>query len=186
VQKLAAVLLSSWYLLAGCADDGSQKPRTCDARCLDETAARSVRETLKLVYNLTLQANPAGAQDEVTRCPRGGQAHVFGFASSVAEQGATKVDLTYELSDCHYLQRDDDPGDSYDVTVTGTVTQKGIIAVQPTSTTALLFDSDALSIVGTLFDPAYPYSADSCGLALSQNGGRLAGELCQRPVALDL
>lgn len=186
-MRLGALLTTcSFWLLAGCADDGSKQPRTCDARCLDETAVRAVRETIKLVYNITLQANPAGAQDELTRCPRGGQAHVFGQASSVAEQGATKLELTYELSDCGYLQRDDEPDESYDVTIGGTVTQAGIIAVQPTSTTALLIESEALSVTGTLFDPAYDYAANSCRLSISQSGNRIAGKFCERGVTLDL
>jgi hypothetical protein len=186
MRRGTVLVACACWLLAGCGDDGPTQSSTCDARCLDETAVRSIRETVKLVYNLTLQANPAGAQDELTRCPRGGQAHVFGQASSVAEQGATKVDLTYELDDCGYLQRDDEPNESYDVILNGTVTQAGIIAVQPTSTTALLFDSDALSLTGKLFDPAYDYAADSCRLALAQNGARLAGKFCERSVGLDL
>ncbi len=186
IRLLALIVMATSGLPIGCADDGSEQPRTCDARCLDETAVRSIRETLKLVYNLTLQGNHAGAQDARTPCPRGGEAHVFGQASSVAEQGATKVDLTYELTACRYLQRDDEPNESYDVTLDGTVTQAGIIAVQPSSTTALLFGSDAFSVAGKLFDPAYDYSEDSCALALSQNGGRLAGTFCSRNVGLDL
>lgn len=174
------------WLLAGCADDGSKEPSTCDAVCLDQTAVRSVRETLKLVYNLTLQANPVGAQDEQTRCPRGGSAHVFGTATSVAEQGATKVELTYELSDCGYLQRDDEPKESYDVVLSGTISQAGIIAVQPTSTTALLLDSSSLSVTGTLFDPAYDFRAEGCALSLSQNGNQLAGQFCERDVGFEL
>ena len=172
--------------LAGCADDGSKEPNTCDAVCLDQTAVRSVRETLKLIYNLTLQANPVGAQDEQTRCPRGGSAHVFGTATSVAEQGATKVELTYELNDCGYLQRDDEPDESYDVVLSGRISQTGIIAVQPTSTTALLLESSSLSVAGTVFDPAYDFSAEACALSLAQNGNRLAGQFCNRDVGFEL
>jgi hypothetical protein len=173
-------------LLGGCADNGSAKPQTCDAECSDNTAARSIRETLKLIFNLTLQARPVGEQDEATRCPGGGSAHVFGEALSVAEQGATRVDLTYELDRCAYLQRDDDPQKSYDVTLSGTVQQSGIIAVQPTATTALLFDSASFSVSGTVFDPAQAYAAEACGLDFSQNGSRLAGSFCERRVGLDL
>jgi hypothetical protein len=180
----------SWLLVAlllfGCGEDASRAPASCDARCLDEVALRSVRETLKLVYNLTLQANPVGAQNESTRCPRAGSAHVFGTATSVPEQGATRLDLTYELVDCAYLQRDDEPDESYDVIISGRITQLGTLAVQPTSTTALLFDGDSVAIRGKLFDPAYDYAEMACPLAVSQNGNRLAGSFCEREVGFDL
>ena len=173
-------------LVLGCSQEAKQEPRACDAECLDAVALRSVRETLKLIYNLTLQANPIGAQDETTRCPRGGNAHVFGAATSIAEQGATRLELTYELEDCAYLQRDDEPDESYDVTITGRITQSGTLSVQPTSTTALLFESDSVSVSGTLFDPAYDYAETACSLALAQNGNRLAGTFCARDVGFDL
>jgi hypothetical protein len=185
-MRLAFPWLLAACLLGGCSDDGSSEPASCDDECLDETAVRSVREMLKLIYNLTLQANPVGAQDEVTPCPQGGGAHVFGEAFSVAEQGATKVSLTYELGYCAYLQRDDEPDESYSVTLLGVVTQSGTIAVQPTSTTALVMHSDSLSVSGTLFDPGYDYREEECELQLSQNGNRLAGTFCGRAVAFDL
>jgi hypothetical protein len=184
--EMRAAFFAFALVLAGCGKDGSTEPSTCDAECLDQTAMRSVRETLKLVYNLTLQGKPVGAQDETTRCPQGGNAHVFGDASSVAEQGATNVDLTYELKDCAYLQKDDEPDESYDVAISGAITQSGVIAVQPTSTTALLFEGADVSVRGTLFDPAYDYAEEACALSLSQSGNHLAGKFCERSVAFDL
>jgi hypothetical protein len=54
------------------------------------------------------------------------------------------------------------------------------------ATTALLFEADAVSVSGTVFDPALDYSAEDCALRLSQNGNRLAGHFCERNVGLDL
>lgn len=183
---MRAPLLALALLLFGCGKDGSNEPTTCDAECLDRIAVRSVRETLKLIFNLTLQSKPVGAQDETTRCPQGGTARVFGEATSVAEQGATDVELTYDLVNCAYLQKDDEPDESYDVVISGRLSQSGVIAVQPTSTTALSFEGADVSVSGTLFDPAYDYAEDACSLTLSQNGNRLAGRFCERSVAFDL
>ena len=93
--------------------------------CEDGIALRSLRETMKLVYNITLQGNPVGDQDESTPCPLGGRARVFGTATSNPVHGATEVELTYELEGCHYLEIDDEPDETYEVTLDGIVTQVG-------------------------------------------------------------
>jgi hypothetical protein len=84
--------LCSWLGLA-CTEDPERVP-PCDARCEDGIAARALRETVKLAYNLTLQANPVGDQDESTDCPLGGRVRVFGHATSNPEQARPEVDLT--------------------------------------------------------------------------------------------
>jgi hypothetical protein len=171
----------------GCSEgSGSAKKSDCDQKCQDNSALRALRETVKLIYNLTLQAKPVGVQDERVDCPQGGRAHVFGTATSNALQGATQVELTYELEACAYLQRDDDAEENYDITLHGTLTQRGTIAVQPSATTALLLQSDALSLSGTVHDPQIPYSQAGCVAQLTQNGNRLSGMLCGRAVGVDL
>jgi hypothetical protein len=162
------------------------KAKPCDAECQDETALRALRETLKLVYNLTLQANPVGHQDETTPCPQGGTAHVAGEATSNAQIGTTDIDLTFELDACSYLQRDDQPEQSYGITTTGTVVESGVLAVQPSGTTAILFSSDSVTLTGTVYDPAIDYSVTDCPLEAGQNGSRIAGTLCGRDVAFQL
>ena len=57
-------------------------PPPCDAECQDQIALRSLREGMKLVYNLTLQGKPVGPQDATVPCPLGGSAHVFNAALS--------------------------------------------------------------------------------------------------------
>ena len=147
LRHRALCLMTALFALAasGCADEQAEASPPCEETCQDETAVRALRETMKLVYNLTLQGNPVGPQDESTPCPLGGSAHVFGTATSNAQFGATEVALTYELVDCHYLSRDEQPGENYDMTVTGTVTQSGTLAVQPTATTARRGSSRGLS-----------------------------------------
>jgi hypothetical protein len=173
---------------AACGGQASQPESvaTCDAACRDRGAARALRETVKVIYNLTLQANPVGEQDESTRCPLGGRARVSGMATSLAEQGATELALRYELDECAYLQRDDDVEDNYDTVISGTVTEQGTLAVQPTATTALIFESDSISIVGTVYDPPADYAETDCALRLVQSGNSFDGMLCGRKVGLDL
>lgn len=174
--------LGAW----GCSDEQAEASPPCDETCQDETAVRALRETMKLVYNLTLQGNPVGAQDESTPCPLGGTAHVFGTATSNAKFGSTEVDLTYELAACRYLSRDEEPGENYDMTVTTTITQTGTLAVQPTATTALVMQSASVTLSGNVYDPPLDYSADACAVELGQSGNQLSGTLCGRDVGLDL
>lgn len=172
--------------LSACSGSEDEPARTCDALCRDETAARSLREVIKLVYNLTLQGNSVGEQDETTRCPLGGSARVTGSAASNAVQGANELELAFELRDCAYLRRDDDAEESYDVVLSGTVSEQGTLAVQPTATTALIFESDALSIRGTVYNPPQDYAESDCALRLAQDGNHLSGTWCGRKLGFDL
>jgi hypothetical protein len=179
------LLLGLVLLLPACGEEDEQ-PKSCDAACQDAVAARGLRDVLKLVYNLTLQGNPVGAQDEQTPCPHGGSARVTGLATSNAEQGATEVELGYQLDACHYQHRDDDAEESYDLVIDGQIGEAGVLAVQPTATTALLFASDRISIEGEVFDPAQGYAESECALRLAQDGDHLSGTWCQRVVGFDL
>jgi hypothetical protein len=147
---------------------------------------RALREGVKLIYNIKLQGKPVGEHDEMSMCPQAGKARVFGTATSNAEQGATEVDLTYVFSDCKYVHADEAPADNYQMTATGSITQSGIIAVQPSATTALLFHSDSLSLDGSLYDPPLVYQARECALDLAQSGNDLNGTWCGREVGLVL
>src|SRR5687768_12171688 len=84
-------------------------PPPCDQLCLDGIAVAGMRLTLKQIFNQTLQGKPVGPQDFRYACPLGGTAHVFGTVASNAVQGATEVDLTYELEGCVLLDRDTEP-----------------------------------------------------------------------------
>jgi hypothetical protein len=141
---------------------------------------------MKLAYNVTLQANPVGAQDESTDCPLGGRARVFGTATSNAEQGATEVELTYEFDDCRYIELDDEPDETYRMTIDGTVTQFGTLAVQPSATTALLMESDSVTLDGTVHDPPRIFHEENCVVDVAQNGNDLSGLFCGREVGVDL
>jgi hypothetical protein len=171
--------------LGGCGDE-AVAPKQCNQECLDSTALRGIRETLKLVYNLTLQGNPIGAQDESTPCPLGGRAAVSGNATSNADHGATEVALTYVLEACAYAQRDEEPEENYNLTITGSIVQQGTIAVQPTATSALIMSSEQLTLTGTVFDPPIAYQAEACALQVGQSGSNVAGTLCGRPAGVDL
>jgi hypothetical protein len=149
-------------LALGCSAERADPSPPCEQECLDGVAIRSLRETIKLVYNIKLQGNPVGAQDETTPCPLGGSARVFGTASSNPLHGATEVDLTYELDACRYISVDRDPGENYDMTLTGTVTQLGTLAVQPNATMGLVIRSDAMTFSGKVYDPSKPYAEVAC------------------------
>lgn len=139
-----------------------------------------MREMVKLAFNLTLQGKPVGDHDETIPCIRGGSARVFGRATSNPVQGATEVHLTYVLDSCAYVQNDVDAAENYDMTLTGTIIQDGVLAVQPTATTALRFTSESLTWSGTVSDPPTPYEAPACVVDLQQNGNLVAGMLCGR------
>jgi hypothetical protein len=180
-----STLVALTLLLFGCQAEPPPSP-PCRDDCIDGIALRSLREMMKLVYNITLQANPVGAQDESTDCPLGGRARVFGTATSNAEQGATEVELTYELDDCQYIELDDEPDETYRMTIDGTVTQLGTMAVQPSATTALLMQSDSVTLDGTVHDPPRSFQEDDCVVDVAQNGNDLSGLFCGREAGVDL
>lgn len=183
-SSLACAVLASFALACTAEEEPIEPP--CDDRCKDGIAIRALRETVKLVYNLTLQAKPVGEQDAVTACSFNGSARVFGFATSNPVQGATEVDLTYELSECAHAEYDEDPRENYQMGFQGRLTQVGVLAVQPTATTALLMQSESLSMAGYVNDPPSEFSALDCEIELAQSGNDLSGTLCGRPVGVDL
>jgi len=165
---------------------GASSTPACDPQCTDGVALLALRDAIKLVYNVTLQGQPVGAQDKTTPCPQGGTAHVHGTATSNADQGTTTVMLTYNLSQCHYSQVDSDPSHAFDVTLTGSITEQGIIAVQPSSTTSLVLQSSSMTIAGQVYSPGIDYKETACAVLLAQDGSNLSGTLCGRPAGVTL
>jgi hypothetical protein len=181
-----AAALVALTLVASCGGGARAEQPTCDDECHDVIALRAVREQMKVIFNLTLQGKPVGAYDVTVPCPLGGRARIFGSATSNADQGSTFVDLTYVVEACTLLQEDQDPKKSYRLTLTGTLTQKGVLAVQPTSTSAVSIQSDALTVSGTVYEPPVPYEAAACVVRLGQNGSRISGDFCGRERTVDL
>ncbi len=137
-------VMAALFGIQACSNTSAPAAQPCDQTCMDQTAVRSLREGLKLIFNDTLQGRDVGVQDSGTvPCPLGGTAHVFGTATSNAAQGSTMVNLTYVLDHCVNQQTDSDPTQTYNLTFTGTITEVGIIAVQPSSTTSLALASDS-------------------------------------------
>lgn len=182
--------MKAWLLvlaLAACTDGGARpEVPPCDAGCLDEVGVRALREVMKLAFNLTLQGKPVGTHDVTVECPLGGSVRIRGTATSNAEQGSTFVELTYELDACKYTRRDDEPDETYALEVTGAIEQRGTLAVQPTSTTALRIRGTGVSVRGTVYDPPAPYEVTGCEVLLVQSGNMLSGSLCERVVAFEL
>ncbi len=175
-------------LALGCgstAVTSAPKPPPCDEECKDGVAIKALRETMKLAFNLTLQGKPVGDHDVTTPCPLGGAVRIVGSASSNPVQGATEVKLTYLLVDCGYTFKDDDAEDNYALTISGLVAQEGILAVQPSATSALILKSDKVKLSGTVYDPPLDYAAE-CPVELGQNGNKLTGKICGRTVSTDL
>ncbi|HKQ69093.1 MAG TPA: hypothetical protein VJT73_07130 [Polyangiaceae bacterium] len=184
-KALACIALALAALVGpGCGPSTTDAPPPCDQKCQDALALRAIRETIKLAYNLTFQGQDAGHHEVGARCPLGGKGRVAGDATSNAAQGATFVDIVYDFDGCTTMAKQ--PGRAYRMTLTGQVREKGVIAVQPTATTALLFDSASLTLAGTVSDPPIAYEAAACVLAAGQNGNHLSGVLCEREVGLDL
>ena len=186
-------------LACGSAGPSPSSP-ACDQACKDAVALRAFRETLKQVFNGALQSLPVGAQDQTYEClPFKGTAHVTGTVTSNANVGTTSVMLTYVLDHCRYVAVDTDPTQNYDMTLTGTAMENGIIAVQPGMATALSITSDAMTFSGTVYSPALPYPADAgsqggsdaaageaCAVDVAQNGNQLSGTICGRTAGLTL
>jgi len=187
-HRSALLLLALALPVVGCGAAEQAPPSPpCEEKCQDKVALRSLREMIKLVYNITLQGKPVGPQDQTTPCPLGGSAHVFGEAKSNAVQGSTDVNLTYVFDQCAYLQKDDEPDENYEMTLTGTVTENGVLVVQPTSTSAVHFDStNSIALVGTVYDPPHDYNEPECVVQVQQNGNNISGQFCGRPVGLNL
>jgi hypothetical protein len=185
----AAALAFAALALAACGSSSAGPTPTappCDQTCQDAVALRSLRESMKLAFNVTLQGKPVGSQDQTEPCPLGGTVHVYGQATSNAVQGATFVQLTYAFAACAYSQTDSDPKQTYTTTLTGTVTEGGTLAVQPSSTTSLAIASDGVTFAGTVYDPPIAYDATACPVTLGQNGNQLGGTMCGRMAGLTL
>lgn len=180
------LIVAAFASCASNAGNAPPPPPPCDQTCMDQTAARALREAMKLAYNLTLQGKPVGPQDQSTPCPFGGTAHVFGTASSSAAQGTTSVDLSYAFTHCAYQRVDTDPNQNYQMTLDGSVTESGILAVQPSSTTALKIQSSAMTFSGNVYSPPVGYAETACAVALAQDGNQLSGTMCERPLGLTL
>lgn len=183
MRKKSAIwlVLLAGLSVAGCGSGKEATPSpVCDQKCVDGVALRAVRETLKLAYNLTLQGDAVGAVSGETACPDGGKVAVAGVATSNSVQGATEVDLVFVFDACSYKRQSSEPEKSYDLVISGSIHEKGTLAVQPTATTALLLSSDALTLTGEVYDPALPYDATACTLKASQSGNEVSGTLCER------
>ena len=158
----------------------------CDQSCQDGAALLGLRSAMKVGYNFKIAAQPVGAQDAMTPCVSfdgtvGGSAHIFGTATVNADQGASIVALSYDFKNCLFTAPPDPTAaQNFSLTLTGLVTEEGTISVQPTATTALLIQSDSLSISGTVYDPPVDYAASSCALSVIQNGNAVSGALCGR------
>ena len=181
--RLGGPLLSALLglgLAPGCSDPPRPEAPACDQACKDGVALRAVRESVKLAFNLLLQGKPVGEVDASSPCVRGGEVRIVGRASSNSVQGATEVDLTYTFTGCNVLEKDTEAAENYELVVTGVITQKGTLAVQPTATTALLFAGKGVDVVGTVYAPALPYEERACDLEVMQNGDAVAGTFCGR------
>ena len=189
MRSIPRVLSSSIAVLVLCACGAGASPAApppCDQSCQDGVALRGTREAMKLAFNLLVQAHPVGAQDSHGDCRSSngashGSVRVFGDATSNAVQGSSFVDLEYDFVDCAYsVPPSVTPEQNYGLVFTGHVRQKGTIAVQPSSTTALVIESESLSLSGTVYDPPVDYAADACALSITQQGSQVSGTLCGR------
>ncbi len=188
MSKLFAFVFVALVALSACSGGGKSPPPPppCDELCQDNTAIRGMREMVKLAFNVTLQGKPVGDHDQTAPCPLGGTVRVVGNATSNPVQGSTFVTLTYTFTDCKYLSKDPTPEQNYDLTLNGTMTENGTLAVQPTATTSLQLKSDSMDLTGTVYDPPNDYKADKCPVVLAQDGGRVSGTICGRDVGVTL
>jgi len=188
MKRVASLLVIACFVSCGSSGGGSSTTPACDAACRDGVALLGLRLLIKQVYNTQLQTKPVGPQDSgTTTCPfHIGSAMVSGTASSNADQGTTTVNLTYVFTNCLYSQIDSDPTQTFNLTLDGTITEVGTIAVQPSSTTALEFTSSSFSLDGSVYGPPINYAQKGCSVKLAQNGNNLSGILCGRDAGTTL
>ncbi|MDP8999668.1 MAG: hypothetical protein M3O46_06110 [Myxococcota bacterium] len=185
LNRRTAISLIALVACGGGAAASPDSAALCDRTCMDGIALRSLRDAIKVVYNMRLSGNPVGAQDQMFDCLPSGTVHVHGTATSNADQGTTNVDLTYVLTQCKFSETYSDPTRTFSMTLTGTVTESGTIAVQPSSTTALQIKG-SITFSGTVYWPAIMYSEPACTVAVGQNGNDLSGTTCGRVAGVAL
>ena len=106
--------------------------------------------------------------------------------------GTTTVSLTYVFASCVYAATDSDPTHTFKLTLDGSISEVGNIAVQPSSTTALNFvspassQSAAMSLSGTVYDPSKEYTQGPCPMKLGQSGDEISGTICDRDAGTSL
>lgn len=187
MKRVASLLGVASLVACGGSGGGSSTTPSCDTTCQDGVALVALRDAIKTAYNIELQGGPVGAQDASSPKPcRDGLASVSGVAMSNADQGTTTVTLTYVFEQCVISQIDPDPTQTFNLTLDGTVTESGTIAVQPSSTTALKFTSSAFSFEGSVYGPPINYVQKGCALRLGQDGNNLSGTLCDRDAGTTL
>lgn len=167
--------------IASCSNDEAatgEAPFVCDQRCRDNLAARAVRESVRVGFNLLLQGGPVGEQDKAGPCPFGGKVRVEGTATTDAATGTTQVDLTWQFTACG-VKRVGSKDEAYEVTIDGELTQKGKISNVAGQTTALVLASDAMKVSGQVSLPTVPVD-ETCPLALTQDGSQVSGKFCGR------
>jgi hypothetical protein len=173
------VMTSSLSCLAACSGKPPPPPPPCDQTCRDGIALRALRETMRVAYNMELMGRDVGPQDGTYPCLMGGTAHVFGTATSNAAQGSTFVDLTYVFADCLHVAVPNPTADrNYQMGLNGTATENGVIAVQPTATTALHIHSDSMTFLGRVDDPPVDYNQTDCLVDVMQDGSVVSGFFC--------
>jgi hypothetical protein len=174
--------------LVGCGAGAKPAPAPpCEEECQDGVALRALRTMMRFAFNAAVAGKPVGAQDETLPClPSGsgvGSVRVFGDAESNPEQGASFLTLSYDFRNCSYSAPPDPTADqNYSVTLTGLIGERGTLSQQPTSITALLIQSDSVTLTGSVYDPALDYSASNCELSVDQNGSAVSGLMCGRAV----
>jgi hypothetical protein len=183
------------FLSAGCSDRTPPPSPPCERECQDAVALRAVREMMKFAFNHTFQSKDVGYHDLTTDKFLRGSARVFGTAMANGEQGVTDVKLTYVFTQAVYPKKEDEPEENYVIGLDGTIEQEGMIAVQPSSPTALKMTSQSVTVVGVVYDPPINYYARQedggaemadggaemgCTLEIVQSGNSVAGKFCGR------
>jgi hypothetical protein len=186
VRTLIA-LAACLALTNGCAGGKAPAPPPpCDQICKDNIALRSLRETMRFVYNQRLPGRPVGMQDASASCLMNGTVQIAGDAGSNPDQGATTVDLIFLFVGCFYQPAKSATHDrNYAMKLNGTVTESGTLSVQPTSTTSLVIRGDDFSFEGMVDDPAVEYRETGCAVDVAQNGNAVSGTLCGRPASFN-
>ena len=174
-------------LTTGCASKSPPPSPPCEQECKDAVALRALREMMKYAFNLIVQGRPVGPQDGVTDLFLSGTARIFGVVTADPLQGVTKVEhLTYVFTNANYGTKEDEPDENYDVVLDGTLTQEGIIAVQPSATTAVRIRGTDVRLAGKVYDPPLDYgppldyAEPGCVVDVTQSGNDVAGNFCGR------
>jgi len=157
----------------------------CDQSCMDDQVGYAVDSALIVLYNEFLATHAAGSIRVSGACPVGGTVSITGTDSVAQVSGGSVVtfDLTFDMTQCGVT------GQSYTISLTGSVTQQGTFPTTGTPGSNHWVESAKQLVLSAVLEFGGNV-AETCDVSLTntwdhnQNAtGWLNGTLCGRAVS---